>query len=165
MECRHIVNSKIFFNISKYLKWKTCEFWCYLLPNIGFQLPLLQLFWNYSRIVMLEETKVSFNRKLTILFDKQARKAHSSAFCIDLHRQTLMAMMDNDHNDGQWWQWRQWCHWRYRWFTHLPHLSTLSWRQCLRTGTLPIPLRNLPQSQCFALALYCNEEVKNILIV
>ena len=32
---------------------------------------------------------------------KQARKAHSSAFCIDLHRQTLMAMMDNDHNDGQ----------------------------------------------------------------
>ena len=26
----------------------------------------------------------------------------------------------------------------------------------------PYPLRNLPQSQCFALALYCNEEVKNI---
>ena len=35
------------------------------------------------------------------LLRKQARKAHSSAFCIDLHRQTLMAMMDNDHNDGQ----------------------------------------------------------------
>ena len=32
---------------------------------------------------------------------KQARKAHSSAFCIDLHRQTLMAMMGNDDNDGQ----------------------------------------------------------------
>ena len=32
---------------------------------------------------------------------KQARKAHSSAFCIDLHRQTLMTMMDNDDNDGQ----------------------------------------------------------------
>ena len=32
---------------------------------------------------------------------KQARKAHSSAFCIDLQRQTLMAMMGNDYNDGQ----------------------------------------------------------------
>ena len=32
---------------------------------------------------------------------KQARKANSSAFCIDLHRQTLMAMMGNDDNDGQ----------------------------------------------------------------
>ena len=84
---------------------------------------------------------------------KQARKAHSSAFCIDLHWQTLMAMIGNDYNDGQWRQWRQWCHWRYRCFTHLPYLATLSWRQCLRTGTLPVPLRNLPQSQCFALAL------------
>ena len=90
---------------------------------------------------------------------EQARKAHSSAFCIDLHLQTLMTMMGNDDNDGQW---RQWCHWRFRCFTHLPFLATLSWRQCLHTGTLPIPLRNLPQSQCFALALYCNEEVKNI---
>ena len=32
---------------------------------------------------------------------KQARKAHSSAFCIDLHRQTLMTMIGNDDNDGQ----------------------------------------------------------------
>ena len=32
---------------------------------------------------------------------KQARKAHSSAFCIDLHRQTLMAMIGNDDIDGQ----------------------------------------------------------------
>ena len=31
---------------------------------------------------------------------KQARKAHSSAFCIDLHRQTLMEMMGNDDNEG-----------------------------------------------------------------
>ena len=30
---------------------------------------------------------------------QQARKAHSSAFCIDLHRQTLMAMMGNEGND------------------------------------------------------------------
>ena len=32
---------------------------------------------------------------------EQAHKAHSSAFCIDLHRQTLMTMMGNDDNDGQ----------------------------------------------------------------
>ena len=32
----------------------------------------------------------------------------------------------------------------------------------LRTCYILLPLRNLPQSQCFALALYCNEEVKNI---
>ena len=106
----------------------------------------LHCLWDYSTKLLNDQLRGNLQKK-------QARKAHSSAFCIDLHRQTLMAMMDNDHNDGQWWQWRQWCHWRYRWFTHLPHLSTLSWRQCLRTGTLPIPLRNLPQSQCFALAL------------
>ena len=31
---------------------------------------------------------------------KQARKAHSSAFCIDLHWQTLTTMMGNDDNEG-----------------------------------------------------------------
>ena len=72
---------------------------------------------------------------------KQAHKAHSSAFCIDLQRQTLMAMMGNDDNDGQWWQW---------------------WAMMGNEDNDVIPLRNLPQSQCFALALYCNEEVKNI---
>ena len=43
-----------------------------------------------------EENKIIF-----YFFKEQARKAHSSAFCIDLHRQTLMAMMGNDDNDGQ----------------------------------------------------------------
>ena len=32
--------------------------------------------------------------------EKQARKALSSAFCIDLHWQTLMTMMANEGNEG-----------------------------------------------------------------
>ena len=34
-------------------------------------------------------------------YHEQARKAHSSAFCIDLNRQTLISMIGNFDNDGQ----------------------------------------------------------------
>ena len=78
----------------------------------------------------------------------------SALICTDQHWWQWWAMMTMMDNDGQWWQWRQWWHWRYRCFKPLPYLATLTWRQCLRTGTLLISVSSLPQSQCYALALW-----------
>ena len=68
-------------------------------------LKLCRVQYYYSMFSLLNYRSMdNDNSAVTITgahFLKQARKAHSSAFCIDLHRQTLMAMMDNDHNDGQ----------------------------------------------------------------